>query len=125
MSNLPSPYDTLQRHVDTLQWALRDHAAPPATWFATVKAEWEAITALHVQWFGGRMPRADEVNPGDWVAVVDDSDCTVRLGGPGAIWRVRAEASPTTWWLHEVASPYTKTIFRKATADEIRAHLDR
>lgn len=67
----------------------------------------------------------DEPKPGDWLAVVDDSGCTVRLGGPGHLWKCRRQSfgSPHCWELEGVDSPYSKTIFRKATVAEIEAHL--
>ncbi len=120
--NLPQPYATLLQHVDQLHWLLRDHAAPPVTWVAAVKTEWEAIAALHVRCFGGSLPAFTDCRPGDWVAVIDDSHCTVRLGGPGALWRMEADAGGGNVRLYGVSSPYGRAMFRRATAEEIAAH---
>lgn len=118
--SLPSPYSTLQKHVDELQWVLRDHACPPATWSQVVHENWSAIAALYAKHLG----YPGEPRPGTWLAVVDDSDCTVRLGGPGALWRLEGQsASPGCWNLEGVASPYSKRVFRPATQQEIIKHL--
>lgn len=59
--------------------------------------------------------------PGDWLVVVDDSNCTVRLGGPGYMWRLIGQSPQYEycWMLEGVCSPYDKSIFRKATKAEI------
>lgn len=55
-----------------------------------------------------------------WVVVLDDSNCTVGVGGEGYIWRV-TECSWNTacYKLEGVPSPYHKYIFRDATNGEI------
>ncbi len=66
----------------------------------------------------------DRPSPGDWLAVIDDSHCTVRLGGPGTLWQLAGQSdNPVCWWLEGVGSPYPKTMFRKATEAEIAKHL--
>lgn len=68
----------------------------------------------------------DEPQHGDWLAVVDDSGCTVRLGGPGHLWQFerRSYLSPGCWHIRGVAAPYSKSIFRRATQAEIEAKED-
>ncbi len=67
-------------------------------------------------------PDPDEIKPGDWLAVVDDSDCTVKLGGPGALWKCKRQSfhHPDCWELERAVSPYSKRIFRKATETEVK-----
>ncbi len=62
-----------------------------------------------------------------WVVVVDDSDCTVGMGGEGYLWQVANDyggyycmknghkGNP-----YMTTSPYPKSIFRDATEDEIK-----
>lgn len=55
-----------------------------------------------------------------WVVVVDDSNCTMRVGGPGHLWK--AKQCPwyeDCWLLNGASSPYPKSIFREATKEEI------
>lgn len=68
-------------------------------------------------------PDPNEAKPGDWLVVVDDGCCTVRLGGPGVLYRCVRQSfmHPDCWELEGVGSPYDKTIFRKATEAEIAA----
>ena len=59
------------------------------------------------------------IKPNDWVVVLDDSDCTVKLGGPGYMWKVVNPINEIYFYLDGVPSPYSKHIFRKATKAEI------
>jgi len=55
-----------------------------------------------------------------WVVVVDDSNCTVGVGGEGYLWKVTP--CPWNWgcWrLDGAGSPYDKSIFRDATEEEV------
>ncbi len=63
--------------------------------------------------------------PGDWLVVVDDSNCTVRLGGPGYMWQLVGQSPhyKHCWRLKDVVSPYDKSIFRKATKAEVMQKL--
>jgi hypothetical protein len=76
---------------------------------------------------GNGEPDPDEPQPGDWLVVVDDSDCTVRLGGPGHMWRCKHQSfhNPSCWVLEGVGSPYSKSIFRKATEAEVQDWVTR
>lgn len=64
---------------------------------------------------------------GDWLAVVDDSSCTVRLGGPGRLWQFDRPSYQCSgyWHIRGVCAPYSKDIFRRATEEEIAAMEDR
>ena len=53
-----------------------------------------------------------------WVVVLDDSNCTVGIGGEGYLWEVDRD-SGKYWMLKGIGSPYNKSIFRAATEEEI------
>ena len=60
-----------------------------------------------------------------WVVVVDDSNCTVGVGGEGCL----REAKECPWYQHcyllkGVKSPYNKSIFRNATPEEVENWLN-
>lgn len=58
-----------------------------------------------------------------WVVVVDDSNCTVGVGGEGYMWEVVQSPRNLDWYdaaeEHRWYS-YTKSIFRDATEEEIK-----
>lgn len=64
---------------------------------------------------------ANALKPGDWVAVIDDSDCGCGIGGPGYLWQIDGEPidRPDLWRLKGVTAPYFKSTFRRATPAEI------
>lgn len=53
-----------------------------------------------------------------YVVVLDDSDCTVGVGGEGYLWEVDYDDG-NYWRLKGIGSPYNKSIFRAATQTEI------
>lgn len=60
-----------------------------------------------------------------WVVTVDDSNCTVGVGGEGYLWQVKE----CPWYQHcyslkGVGSPYNKSIFRDATPEEVENWLN-
>jgi regulator of replication initiation timing len=56
-----------------------------------------------------------------YVTVIDDSDCTVKLGGPGAVYKVckKTIQFKDYYLLEGVVGPYSKSIFRPSTQEEI------
>jgi hypothetical protein len=63
-------------------------------------------------------------NEDHWVVVVDDSNCTVGVGGEGYLWKVKQCWNYSNCWrLEGVCSPYSKSIFRDATKEEVKNWL--
>ncbi len=65
------------------------------------------------------------MNECKWVVVLDDSNCTVGVGGEGYLWL----AKECPWYqdcylLKGVGSPYNKSIFRDATPEEVENWLN-
>lgn len=54
-----------------------------------------------------------------WIVTLDDSDCTVGVGGEGYLWEV--DESKDHYYRPNGVTPYPKYIFRDATEDEIKA----
>lgn len=68
-----------------------------------------------------------QMNDEKWVVVVDDSNCTVGMGGEGYMWQVANDDG----WNYRMKNgykgnpnfttgPYSKSIFRDATQEEIK-----
>jgi hypothetical protein len=57
---------------------------------------------------------------GDWIVVIDDSFCTMKLG-IGRFYKIKGQSRNYSdcWELQGVVSPYSKNIFRLATEEEI------
>lgn len=60
--------------------------------------------------------------PERWVVVLDDSNCTVGIGGAGHLYKLIGQAAycKDCWKLEGVSGPYGKEIFRFATRQEIK-----
>jgi hypothetical protein len=63
---------------------------------------------------------------GDWLVVLNDSHCTVSVGGPGYMWKNEGQSShnPDCWDIGG-GLPYSKNMFRKATPEEVRSWLSK
>lgn len=54
-----------------------------------------------------------------WVVVLDDSMCTVGVGGKGYLWEAYQSTLENCYELKGTETPYYKSIFRDATSEEI------
>jgi hypothetical protein len=57
------------------------------------------------------------MNNKKWIVVLDDSDCTVGVGGEGYLWEVNK--SDDCYYRPNGVTPYPKYMFRDATEQEV------
>ena len=116
----------LRIHVNRLAELLGPAHDDSVPWRTKVMDIWNQIAAsnIHERYL---VEDPDSPQPGDWVAVINDDHCTVRLGGPGHLWQIAAQSATYRdhWQLKGVGSPYPKSMFRRALEREKRAHLNK
>ncbi len=113
----------LSQHASTLNGLMSKPDTNNEFWREAVLEEWCALKDLH-DTHSYLVDDPSAPRAGDWLAVISDSHCTVKLGGPGHLWQLEGP-NPyyrDCWILKGVGSTYPKSMFRRAHPSEIIKH---